>query len=84
MSNLKHRLLLSPRTIFFYIDASGNQNLEPKERTIKFSTLFPNEYSKPNLYYTKEMTKASTVKNIATEFEMNHLTDVNVIIMLSR
>lgn len=52
----------------FYIDAAGNQNLELKQRTMNFSTLFHNEYSKPNVYYTKEITKASSVKDIATEF----------------
>lgn len=57
MSNLTHLLLLSPRTKIFYIDASDNQNLEPKKRTVNFSALFTNEYSKSNLYYTRKKKK---------------------------
>lgn len=58
----------------FDIDAFGDQNSEPKKTTTKFSTLFPSEYGKPNFYYTREISKASAVKDIA---EVNRLTDVN-------
>lgn len=58
----------------FDIDVFDDQNSEPKKTTTKFSTLFPNEYSKPNFYYTREITKASAVKDTA---EANHLTDAN-------
>lgn len=36
--------------------------------------LFPSGYSKPNFYYTREITKAFAVKDTAEE---NHLTYVN-------
>lgn len=58
----------------FDIDAFGDQHSEPKKTTIKFSPLFPNEYSKPNFYYTTEITKASAMKDTA---EVNHLIDVS-------
>lgn len=63
----------------FDINAPGNQKFEHKETTTKFSTFSPNEYSKPNFYYTREITKPSSGKDAATEFEEKHLTDVNII-----
>lgn len=61
----------------FDIVASGDQNSEHREIAIKFSTLLPNEYSKVNSYSIREITKASSVKDVTTEFEENHLTGAN-------
>ncbi|VCW91233.1 unnamed protein product [Gulo gulo] len=58
----------------FDIDIFDDQNSEPKKTTTKFSTLFPNEYNKPNFYYTREITKSSATKDTA---EANHLREVN-------
>ncbi|KAI4585589.1 hypothetical protein MJG53_005823 [Ovis ammon polii x Ovis aries] len=61
----------------FDIVASGDQNSERREIAIKFSTLLPNEYSKANSYSIREITKASSVKDVTTEFEENHFTGAN-------
>lgn len=70
MADIKYNIhdTIVTKNNIFNIHATGDQNSEPKKTAIKFSTLLPNENSKPSVYYTRDIIKASAVKDIATEF----------------